>query len=156
MKKYVGRIVDASGDHPLIVLFATLLVIASSWWYASKLDLRSDFLELLPRDSPGFQAFEHQLGRVGGGATLIVIVQSPDRAANEKLIDDLSAKVTDLVATRKKCVTKCGDGPQANACRASCGPELVSYLETGTKDVRKFFQDHKWLYADKKDLEDAD
>ena len=30
---------------------------------------RSELLELLPRDSPGFRAFEHQLGRVGGGST---------------------------------------------------------------------------------------
>lgn len=156
MKKLVGRIVDASGDHPVLVLLAALLVVVSSWWYASKLDLRSDFLELLPRDSPGFQAFEHQLGRVGGGATLIVVVQSPDRAANEKLIDDLSTKLNAMVDTRKKCVAACGTGPDAPACTTKCGPDLISYLETGTKDVRAFFQNHKWLYADKSDLLEAD
>ena len=93
MKKRIAALVDWSGDHPIFVLIATLLVIASSWTYASHLELRSDFLELLPRDSPGFQAFEHQLGRVGGGASLLVVVQSPDRSANEKFIDDISAKL---------------------------------------------------------------
>ncbi|MEO8874274.1 MAG: MMPL family transporter [Polyangiaceae bacterium] len=163
-QKRIARMVDWSGDHALIVLIATALVIAGSWFYASHLDLRSDFLELLPRDSPGFQAFEHQLGRVGGGASLLVVVQSPDRAANEKFIDDLSAKLTDRVETHKKCLAACGLDPASKpgspppdaACVAKCGPEMISYLETGTKDVRKFFQDHKWLYADTSDLEEAD
>ena len=58
-----------------------------AWSYASKLQVRSDILELLPRDSPGFQAFEKRLARVGGNATIIVVVESPDRAANEKFVD---------------------------------------------------------------------
>ena len=67
--------------------------------YARRLEVRSDFLELLPRDSPRFRAFEHQLGRVGGGSTLIVIVSSPDRASNERFVDDLSAKLAGLAAS---------------------------------------------------------
>ncbi len=158
MRKWIIRLVDWSGDHPVIVLLTTLLVIVTSWTYASQLTdrLRSDLLELLPRDSPGFIAFEHQLGRIGGGASLLVIVQSPDRAANEKFIDDLSAKLNERIEPHRKCVAACGQGPDANTCLAKCGPELISYMETGTKDVRKFFQDHKWLYADKSDLIDAD
>lgn len=159
MKQTITRLVDWCGDHPVIVLLTTFLVIVSSWTYASHLELRSDFLELLPRDSPGFQAFEHQLGRVGGGASLLVVVQSPDRAANEKLIDDLSAKLGERLDGHKKCVAACSATPGAPpdaACVAKCGPEIISYLETGTKDVRKFFQDHKWLYADTSDLVDAD
>ncbi len=121
----VGRIVDASGRHPFAVLVAALLAIAATWTYAyTTLSLNSDLLELLPRDSPGFQAFEHQLGRVGGGAALIAVVESPDRAANEKFIDDLAAELA-----------------------KDKSPE-IAYVESGTKDVRTFFDDHKWLYAD--------
>ncbi|MEO7111154.1 MAG: MMPL family transporter [Polyangiaceae bacterium] len=156
MKKRIASLVDWSGDHPIFVLIATLIVIASSWTYAAQLELRSDFLELLPRDSPGFQAFEHQLGRVGGGASVLVIVQSPERAANEKFIDDLTAKLNERIEPHQKCVAACGKGPDSGACITKCGPELIAYMETGTKDVRKFFQDHKWLYADKSDLIDAD
>ncbi len=148
----VGAIVDVAGRRPLVVLLCAFVAVVGSWSYAAKLELRSDFLELLPRDSPGFKAFEHQLGRVGGGASLLVIVESPDRKANERFIDDISAKLQAKVEARKQCVAACKD----DACRAACGPDLISYLETGTKDVRKFFQDHKWLYADQKDLEDAD
>jgi predicted RND superfamily exporter protein len=156
MKKRIAALVDWSGDHPIFVLITTLIVIVASWTYASHLELRSDFLELLPRDSPGFQAFEHQLGRVGGGASLLVVVQSPDRSANEKFIDDLTAKLNERIQPHQKCVAACGKGPDSGACIAKCGPEIIAYMETGTKDVRKFFQDHKWLYADKSDLIDAD
>jgi len=76
IKRLVARIVDSSGRHPYIVLLCGLIALVGSWKYASNLDLRSDFLELLPRDSPGFKAFEHQLGRTGGGATLIVAAKS--------------------------------------------------------------------------------
>jgi len=43
---------------------------------------------------PGIRrVVEAQLKRVGGGATLIVVAESPDRAANERFIDDVSANV---------------------------------------------------------------
>jgi predicted RND superfamily exporter protein len=153
IKRLVVRIVDFSGRQPWLVLFMALLTLAGSLFYASHLELRSDILELLPRESPGFKAFEHQLGRVGGGATLIVINESPDRAANERFVDAMSAKLAAKVGEHKLCVDKCGQDP---GCRAACGPDLIAYVESGTKDVRKFFQDHKWLYADVKELEDAE
>ena len=148
IRRFVEGIVGFSIRQPwLVVLFAIGILFGASQ-YTKRLELRSDFLELLPRDSPGFIAFEQQLKRVGGGATLIVVVESPDRKANEKLIDDISGQVIDLAEARKKCAAE-GKGD-------ACGPELVSYVENGTKEVRKFFQDNKWLYADLADLENAD
>lgn len=152
IRRFVAWLVKLGGKHPLLVLGFALACMAACWSYASKLELRSDFLELLPRDSPGFKAFEHQLGRVGGGATLIVIAESPERSANERFIDALADSLDKEMADRKECVVKCVD----DACKRGCGPELVSYIERGTKDVRKFFQDNKWLYADLEDLEEAD
>jgi len=153
IQRIVAKMVDVSARYALVVLMLALAAIVASWSYASRLDLRSDFLELLPRDSPGFKAFEHQLGRVGGGASLIVVCESPDRAANERFIDAMSAKLEATLAARKECVAACkGD----QACKTSrCGPDLISYVESGSKEVRKFFQDNKWLYADLNDLEDA-
>ncbi len=153
IRRFVERLVDFSGRQPLIVLFLALCTLGGTWWYASHLELHSDIRELLPRDSPGFKAFEHQLGRVGGGATLIIIAESPDRKANERYIDDLSARLDKMVLDRKACVDKCAQEDQA--CKRACGPELISYIEHGTKDVRKFFEDTKWLYADLADLKDA-
>ncbi|MBX3208675.1 MAG: MMPL family transporter [Labilithrix sp.] len=152
VRRLVSKLVDFGGRFPFLVLGVAFVLMAASWTYASKLELRSDFLELLPRDSAGFRAFEHQLGRVGGGATLIVVAESPDRAANERFIDTLAATVEKERVDRIACVEKCGD----DACKKACGPELVGYLETGTKEVRSFFRENKWLYAELEELEDAD
>jgi uncharacterized protein len=155
MKRFVERIVDFAGNSPYWVLAFALALLGSSWFYASHLELHSDFLELLPRDSPGFKAFEHQLGRTGGGATLLVIVESPDRKVNERFIDDASARLDQIVRERKQCLASAAaarGGPE----QKDCGPELISYVEAGTREVRRFFEDHKALYADLQDLEAAD
>ena len=44
----ITRLVDGAGRRPYLVLALTLLFSAASWIYARKLELRSDFLELLP------------------------------------------------------------------------------------------------------------
>ena len=133
-KRFIERIVDAASRRPITVLATALALTVAAWGYASKLELRSDFLELLPRDSPGFVAFERQLGRVGGGATLVVVVESPDRTANAKMVDDLGAALRADPAARAK----------------------IAYVEDGTKEVRAFFERNRWLYASLADLEDAD
>ncbi len=142
----------------------TLGLIFGAYKFSQRLELRSDFLELLPRDSPGFIAFEHQLGRVGGGATLIVVNESPDRKANERFVDELGKRLQVIIDERTQCLATCvgtsggaGSAPakEPAACKKAC-PELISYMETGTKEVRKFFDGNKWLYADLNDLESAD
>ncbi|HEY6463239.1 MAG TPA: MMPL family transporter, partial [Polyangiaceae bacterium] len=64
--------------------------------------------------------------------------ESPDRRQNERFVDDLTARLDRMMEDQKK-----------------GGPQLISYVESGSKDVHAFFEDHKWLYADAKDLEDA-
>jgi predicted RND superfamily exporter protein len=140
IRRVVGSIVDASGRRPFVVLLAALFVLVGSWHYAVQVltNPHTDLLELLPRDSPGLKAFEHQLGRVGGGAPLILIAESPDEKANQRFIDDLSARLRALIADQKR-----------------GGPQLISYIENGTKDVHDFYENNKWLYAEKSDLESA-
>lgn len=153
-RRIVGGLVDAAGRRPAIVLILSLIFMVGAWSYARKLELRSDFLELLPRDSPGFKAFEHQLGRVGGSSTFLVVVESPDRKANEKFVDDLSSDLEAHAAKRKTCVAACR--PDDAACKNACGPDFISYVESGTKDLNDFFEKRKWLYAKMSDLEEAD
>ncbi|MDF2694647.1 MAG: exporters of the superfamily [Labilithrix sp.] len=158
VRRFVEAFVDIAIQRPLFVLlFSILSIIAANRYISAKLELRSDFLELLPRDSPGFIAFEQQLHRVGGGATLYVVVESPDRAANERFVDAVSKEVRAIGETRAACVKdSCEGGPSSSCAVTKCGPELVSYIEDGTKEVRAFFQENKWLYADLEDLESAD
>ena len=156
-RRIVGGLVDAAGRHPVVVLLLSILFMAGSWNYARKLELRSDFLELLPRDSPGFKAFEHQLGRVGGGATFLVVVESPDRKANEKFVDELGGDLEKMGEKRAECAKKEKEaGKDPGAILAACGPDFISYVEKGTKDLQKFFDEKKWIYAAITDLQDAD
>ncbi|HVJ89033.1 MAG TPA: MMPL family transporter [Labilithrix sp.] len=153
-RRIVGRLVDAAGRRPWLVLFFSLLFLLGSWGYATNLELRSDLRELLPRDSPGFQAFEHQLGRVRGSATFLVVVESPDRKANEHFVDDLTRQLEEQVDARKACVAACS---QMDAlCNEECGPDFISYVESGTKPLQTFFEKRKWLYASLSELEELD
>ena len=153
-RRIVGGLVDTAGRRPWLVLLLSLFFLVGSWGYARKLELRSDFLELLPRDSPGFKAFEHQLGRVGGGATFLVVVESPDRKANERFVDEVGGGLEAQSETHKACIAACA--PDNGACKDACGPDFVSYVEKGTKDLHKFFDERKWLYGHMNDLEEAD
>ena len=54
-------------------------------------------------------------------------------------MDDLAKRLDALVAEQ----------------RAAGKKPLISYVESGTKDVHAFFEANKWLYADRKDLESA-
>jgi uncharacterized protein len=153
MKKLVTAIVDFSSERPVLVLLLSLLCLGATWGYASHLELRSDFLELLPRDSPGFVAFEHQLGRVGGGGSLLVIAESPDEKANERFIDALADRLDASVEQRRTCIAQ--STCVAAACVRACGPALIAYIERGTKEAHAFTAANKWLYASTGDLESA-
>jgi predicted RND superfamily exporter protein len=132
-RRLVFASVDFGGRHPLVVIGCALMLLLSFWSYARRLEVRSDVMELLPRDSPGFRAFEQRLERVGGRSTIVVVCESPERKANERFIDEL-----------------------ATALDRQLPRERVAFIESGTKDVRAFFESNKWLYVDVKELEEAD
>lgn len=134
LRRSVYALVDFGSKRPLSVIGIALMIMIGAWSYASKLEVRSDIMELLPLDSPGFQAFERRLVRVGGRATIMVVAESPDRAANERFIDALRGSID--------------RDPQMAS--------LVSSVESSTKEVRAFFEANKWMYASLADLEDAD
>src|SRR5260370_12064893 len=140
LRTAVGAIVDASGRRPLVVLALALCALIGTWHFALKVltHPHTDLREVLPSDSPGLKAFEHQLGRVGGGASLVVVIESRKRPANQWFVDDLSARLEAMAEEQK-----------------GRGRELSAHVESGTKDVRRFFEDNKWLYAEQADLDSA-
>jgi predicted RND superfamily exporter protein len=132
-RRLVFASVDFGGRHPLVVIGCAVLLMIGCWSYTRKLEVRSDVMELLPRESPGFKAFEQRLERVGGRSTILVVAESPDRQANERFIDEATI-----------------------ALQRELPPERIAFIESGTKDVRTFFENNKWLYVDVKELEEAD
>ena len=63
LRGVVDGLVDLGGKRPWLVLACAVAMLAACWGYATRLQVRSDIMELLPRDSPGFQAFERRLAR---------------------------------------------------------------------------------------------
>jgi predicted RND superfamily exporter protein len=154
IRRLVFALVDLGGRSPFLVIGVALAMLAACWSYTRKLEVRSDVMELLPRDSPGFQAFEHRLKRVGGRATITLVCESPDPRANERFIDAASVVLRKLVDDRASCVAACS--PSDAKCATACGPDLIAFIESDTKAARTFFQTNKWLYSDIKELEEAD
>lgn len=155
-RRFVDGMVDLGGRHPLLVIVCATMLLIACWSYARKLEVRADIMELLPKDSPGFQSFERRLQRVGGRATLTVVCESPDQASNERFIDAVDQRLRKLVDERAACATRCAQGHEGERCRTDCGPDLIGSIESGTKDLHTFFEANKWLYADMKDLEEVD
>lgn len=151
-KRIVSFIVDQSGKRPLSTLGVALLLMAMAVFIASRLELRTELRELLPLDSKSYQAYERQAGRVGGGASLIVVVRSDDRTANRRLVEALADALRAKAEQRQKCNDACAD----TACHEACGPRLTRHIESDTKEVVRFFDKYKWMYASIEDLEKLD
>lgn len=98
---------------------------------ALRLKLRTSFAELLPSADPAVQALKRTEGRVGDLNLLTVGIRSPDRAANLAYAKMLTEALRTLPKSRVG---------------------LVAY---NILDLRKFFHDHRWLYASEEDLEAA-
>ena len=94
--RIVVGFVDLASRFPKAVLAASVLLIAVLTQHARGLEVRADLAELLPHDSPGLRALEHQMSRTGGSAMVLVIVSSPDRAANERYVDRLGERLGGL------------------------------------------------------------
>src|SRR5687767_14578951 len=92
VRPFFTAVVDLANRRPWLILIVALMTGTLCWWHGSHLEAHTDFLDLVPKDTPGYRAYERQLGRVGGGASLIVVAESPDREANERFIDDVYAK----------------------------------------------------------------
>ncbi len=85
----------------------------------------------MPSGDPAVQALKRTEGRVGDLNLLTVGIRSPDRAANLAYAKMLTEALRTLPKSRVG---------------------LVAY---NILDLRKFFQDHRWLYASEEDLETA-
>lgn len=116
--------------RPALVLAAAALCAATFVALASRLELRTSFSELLPSDDPGVVALRRTQERMGDLSLLLIGVHSPDKAANIRYADLLTHKLRAL--PREVCA-------------------LAAY---DVRDVRDFFERHKWLYLGEQDLED--
>jgi predicted RND superfamily exporter protein len=125
--------VDAYADfiwrrHGVILALAALFTLGFAA-LATRLELRTNVAELLPSKDPAVEEL-HRLGtRIGGTSVLQIAVESPDRDANLKLAAALTARLRAL------------------------GPDVIQMATFDVRGEKKFFVDHRWIYASLGDLE---
>lgn len=116
--------------HPWRVMLVAIAILGTTWGITiSTLGIRSDFVRLLPSESETAQRFRAAMERKRGGrSNLLILVQSPDEAANKRAIDALEAKVKQIP------------------------DNLVSSVEHGPGEEIDFYKKYRWLFASRRDL----
>jgi len=112
-----------------VVLAVALAFTAAAAALASRLELRTNFAELLPSRDPAVAELERLSKRVGATAILQIAVESPDREANLRFAAALTAELRKLP------------------------PDVIDSAAYDVRDEQKFFRDRRWLYASLEDLD---
>ena len=117
--------------RPWLLLAAGFALFAATLPFAVRLygDLRTDLRELLPQGAPSAVALQELERRVGGLASLAIVVRTDDLEAGERFVDALAARLRKLP------------------------PQLAARIFWRIDEEKAFFEAHGALYADLKDLQ---
>ena len=115
--------------HPVAILLGAALVFAGGFGLASRLKLKTSFVELLPNNDPGVVALTNTQKRMGDLSLLLIGIRSPDHDANLRYAEALTQKLRALP------------------------PSVVSLASYNVRDLRDFYQRNKWLFVSEDDLE---
>jgi uncharacterized protein len=113
----------------LVLTVAAVLTVLSAL-SASRFQLKTDFVELLPQDEPSIKYLDEAKKRVGGLSNMIVAVSGEDVQTNRKLVDDLVARYN------------------------SISKDYVVYLKYHINDEKDYYTKNKQLYADLEDIKE--
>ena len=128
MQRLFEQYLDASYRRPLWPLLCACALTALAVLGATKIELRTDFRELLPRQARSITDLEHIERRVGGMGSLVLAIESPDKDANIRFIEVAAAALKKLPPTE------------------------VRWVDYHVRDERDFFEKNKLLYAELPDL----
>jgi hypothetical protein len=115
--------------RPVLVLILAALVGAGGMFLASKLKLKTAFVELLPSNDPGVVTLAKTQKRMGDLSLLVLGVRSPDKEANLKYAEELTRRLRAMP------------------------PSVVQLATYNVRDLKSFFETNKWLYVSEDDLE---
>lgn len=81
-RDWAQRLVGYAVARPKRLLLGALLLVVASGVSMARLRVSRDLRQLMPSDSPAIQRLEQASAQAGNQSDLIVVVRSPDRAAN--------------------------------------------------------------------------
>jgi hypothetical protein len=129
--RLVVRLAEELTRRRHLVLLGSIVLALASALLASRLPLRGDFANLLPPDAPSVRQLRALEARVRVPSTFMLGIESDDPAARARAFESLRAKLRALP------------------------PDLVDGVVADERAARDFVLEHRFLYADKADLEAA-
>ena len=114
--------------YSIPVCLISLLITVVFLFQVFKLEIRTDFKELLPEKTQSVKDLNRIMERVGGLGTLSIAIESSDREANIRFVEDLV----------KNLYSELGD--------------RIRYVDYSMKPIRDFVSSHVFLYMDLEDL----
>jgi predicted RND superfamily exporter protein len=116
------------------LLFLYGLLTAGAVTLATRLELHTDFAELLPDKHPAVVAFRDIVSRQKSATNLVMIAHSPDAAADHRFAEALRPELEKLVAAHI----------------------FTSVEWHPDNEAPAFLARYKWLYADRSQLQQAE
>ncbi len=115
--------------RPWTIVALVVLSLLPAAWAASRLELRTAFSELLPEDKASVIELQRVNKRLPGMSTLTVVAEGSGPESLKRFVDRVAPRIRQL------------------------SPELVSSVDDGTREARKFFETNKHLFAGLEDIE---
>jgi predicted RND superfamily exporter protein len=128
-----ARYVAFAERHTALLVSAFFVLAAVALSFAIKLELHTDMAELLPDQHPAILALRRIAGRQKSATNLVMLIHSPSEEANRKFAEAIRPELDKMV-------------PHTFT-------EVRWQPET---EVPDYAARNKWLYAEKKDLENAE
>jgi uncharacterized protein len=124
-----GRYHRWVSGRPALVLALAAVVALGAGAVASRLKLKTAFVELLPSNDRGVVALAKTQKRMGDLSLLLIGVRSPDHEANLRYAEELTTRLRAMP------------------------PSVVQLATYNVRDLKAFFERNRWLYASEDDLE---
>src|SRR5512135_2128671 len=131
----VSRLTSASFRHRGKFLLGALALAAARAWFASGLEIRSSFEELVPPDLASVRHAKELARRVGGDGTVLVNVEAVEGPQDLPRAEAMARRLADDYR--------------------ALGPGVIRSVESNLGPVERWYEDHWPLFLDLGDIERA-
>ncbi len=131
--RWFGRYVALAQRRTGLLLLILGALAGACLWSALRLELHTDMSELLPDQHPAVLAFRRLAGRQKSATNLVMLIHGPSPEKNQQFAAKLAPELEKMV------------------------PEVFSEIQwRPDTEIPEYASKWRWLYADKKDLQQAE